>query len=422
MDKSPPQIELETPQNSADATSRWTATFGALRDRHFRWYWMGRLTSLAAFQMDAVAQGWLVYNLTGSALSLGWISASRSATLLFFSLYGGVISDRFDKRSILIWIRWIRLAAHIVIAMLISLGAIRVWHLAVRSLLSGILLALIMPAERAIVPELVDRQALLNAFSLTAIATGLMGMLSAWAGGLLIEAAGVAVAYYAICAFHLLTVLVVAQLPVARKQHSATNPVLSEFVDVIRYILRRPTLLMLLGLALAVVVFARPYRTLMPKYAKEVMGLEAAGLGFLLAAPQLGSLLSSLAMATLRGFGAKGKLLLAAGAVLGLSLLIFVSVRPLPLVLLTLALVGAMNNTCLVTNQTLLQVNAADRFLGRVTSVYIMMSGLAPLGTLTTSALADRIGVPIAVGIQGALLVAVFGAMALFVPRVRGLE
>ena len=65
---------------------RRLATFAALQDRHFRWYWLGRLTSLAAFQMDGVAQGWLVYELTGSALSLGWVSASRSITLLLFSM------------------------------------------------------------------------------------------------------------------------------------------------------------------------------------------------------------------------------------------------------------------------------------------------------------------------------------------------
>ena len=86
--------------NSAGSISRWAASFDALRNRHFRWYWLGRLTSLAAFQMDGVAQGWLVYELTGSALSLGWVSASRSITLLLFSLYGGVLSDRFDKHHI----------------------------------------------------------------------------------------------------------------------------------------------------------------------------------------------------------------------------------------------------------------------------------------------------------------------------------
>jgi MFS family permease len=363
--------------------------------------------------MDGVAQGWLVYELTGSALSLGWVSASRSITLLLFSLYGGALSDRFEKRSILIGIRWIRLAAHLIIAILISVDAIRRWHLAVRSLVAGVLLALIMPAERAIVPELVDRQTLLNAFALTSIATGLMGMLAAWVAGFLIDLSGVALVYYLVASFHLLTVLVVAQLPRTGRHHKNPNPIGRDLVDVLRYVSRQPILLSLLGLALAIVALGRPYRTLMPKYAKEMMGLDAAGLGLLTAAPQMGSLLSSLGMASLGRFRGKGKLLLVAGAVLGGSLLLFANVRVLGWVLLALVLTGAMNNVCHVTTQTLLQVSSEAQFLGRVTSLQIMMLGLAPLGMLPASALADWGGVPLAVSVLGALLVVVFVGMAL---------
>jgi hypothetical protein len=292
-------------------------------------------------------------------------------------------------------------------------GAVRVWHLALRSLLSGILLALIMPAERAIVPELVDRRTLLNAFALTSIATGLMGVLAAWGAGLAIDSVGVGAVYYAVVVFHLLTVLAVAQLPVVGQQRATANSVWFDLVAAVRYVWHRPVLLSLLGLAFAAVVFARPYRTLMPKYAKEVMGFEATGLGLLTAAPQVGSLLSSLAMASLGRFQAKGRLLLASGAVLGASLLFYGNVRVLGFVLLSLGLAGAMNNICLVTTQTLLQVNAEDRYLGRVMSLQIMVSGLAPLGTLPAGAIADRAGVPTAVSVQGALLVVVFGLMAL---------
>ena len=169
------------------------------------------------------------------------------------------------------------------------------------------------------------------------------------------------------------------------------------------------------------VALARPYRTLMPKYAKEMMGLSAAGLGLLTAAPQMGSLLSSLGMASLGSFRSKGKLLLISGIVLGGSLLLFANVRPLGWVLLALVLAGATSNVCQVTTQTLLQVTTEDRFLGRVTSLQIMMSGLAPLGMLPASALADWGGVPVAVSILGVLLIVVFVGMAL-PRRVRELE
>ena len=377
---------------------------------------------MASFQMHTVAQGWLVYELTGSALSLGWVSSSRSIAMLLFSLYGGVICDRLEKRDILVWVRLARMIVHLGVALLISVGAIRLWHLVASSLLAGVFLGLIMPAEQAIVSELVDRQMLLNAVSLNSIATGFTGMLAAGVAGFLIELTGVSAAYYIVVAFHLLTMLVVAQLPTTGQRGSRSHSVWFDFKEGLHYLIRRPALLAMMSLALSIVLFARPYRTFMPKFAKEVMGFEAAGFGLLVAVPGIGSLLSSLAIASLGDFRSKGKLLLAAGVFLGISLFLFVNVHSLSPVILCLALVGAGSNICMVTNRTLLQTNSEDQFRGRVMGVYIMMAGLAPLGVLPAGAVADRLGVPFVVALQGILLALTFMGMMLVRPEVRRLE
>lgn len=160
----------------------------------------------------------------------------------------------------------------------------------------------------------------------------------------------------------------------------------------------------------------------MPKFAKEVMGFEAAGFGLLVAAPGIGSLLSSLALASLGDFRSKGKLLLAAGVSLGVSVFLFVKLHSLFLVILFLPLVGAGSNICMVTNRALLQTNSEDQFRGRVMGVYIMMSGLAPLGVLPEGAVADRLGVPFVVALQGMLLALIFLGVMLVRPEVRRLE
>lgn len=371
--------------------------------------------------MDGVAQGWLVYELTGSALSLGWVSAARSVTMLIFSLYGGVLCDRFQKRSILFWVRAARLVTHVAIAVLVSAGAIRVWHVALRSLLSGMLVALIVPAERAIVPELVDREMLLNAVSLTSIATGLMGILAAGVAGFLIDLIGVGGVYYAIVVFHVLTMIVVAQLPTTDNTGATSTSVWSDLVRGVRYVLQRRELTTLLIFSMALAVFARPYQTFMPKFAKEVMGFQAAGLGLLMAAPEMGSLVSSLIMASLKTFRKKGWLLLTSGIALGLSLVVFANLRFLPLVVLFLALIGAMNSICLITNQTLSQTYSSDGFQGRVMSLNSMMGGLTMLGTLPAGAIADWLGVPIAVSMLGILLVVVCVGIVCLKPGLRRL-
>ena len=144
---------------------RWT-TFDALRDRNYRWLWIGSLASSVTFQMGTVAQGWLVYELTGSAFALGWVGAGWAISTLLLSLYGGAVADRVDTRDLLIWSRLAMTLNTLTIALLISTGAIRLWHLAVNSLLSGVLFSFMMPASQAIISELVDRETLLNAVSL----------------------------------------------------------------------------------------------------------------------------------------------------------------------------------------------------------------------------------------------------------------
>lgn len=124
---------------------RWR-TFDALRDHNFRWLWVGQLAASATFQMGNVAQGWLVYQFTGSAFTLGWVSSGWSISILLLSLYGGAIADRLEKRDLLIWIRLAMALNNLAIALLISTGAIHIWHLAVSSLLSGVLFSFMMPA------------------------------------------------------------------------------------------------------------------------------------------------------------------------------------------------------------------------------------------------------------------------------------
>ena len=149
-----------------------------------------------------------------------------------------------------------------------------------------------------------------------------------------------------------------------------------------------------------------PYRTMMPKYARDVMGLDASGLGTLAAAPGVGSLISSLIMASLGDFKGKGKLLLVAGIVLGLALVWFANTQAFFLVLVLLAIVGAASNVCMVTNRTLLQMSCDAPYLGRVMSAYMMMFGMTQLGTMPAGAIADRFGVPLVVMVQGALFAA----------------
>jgi MFS family permease len=400
---------------------RWT-TFDALGDRNYRWLWLGSLASSATFQMGTVAQGWLVYELTGSAFALGWVSSGWAISSLFLSLYGGAIADRVDKRDLLIWTRLAMIVNTLVLAVLVSTGAVRLWHLVANSVLSGVLFSFMMPASQAIVADLVGRDTLLNAVSLNSVGMGLMGIFSATVAGYLIQVAGAAGAYYVMAAFYVGALYTLTRIP--RTGHGERSPtsVWADLWEGVRYMGRHAVLPSLLGLTMAWTLLGMSYRTFMPKYAQDVMGMGAAGLGLLMAAPGVGGLISSLVTASLGDFRGKGRLLIAAGVVFGLSLILFANLPYLAPVLLLLVVIGAAGNACMVSTNCLLQTQAEERMRGRVMSVYMMTWGLMPLGTVPAGALADRTGVPLVITLQGALLTAVFVAVGAFWPRLRHLE
>ena len=412
----------ESSPRIAIRTWQWASTFDSLRNRDFRWLWLGRVAASATMSMGMVAQGWLVYELTGSGAALGWVSSGWSISMLFLSLFGGVLSDRIQKRKLMFWARAGSVINTLLLALLIGGGFVRIWLLMASSLLSGALFSIMMPAQQAITAELVDEETLLNAVSLNSIGMGVMGILGSSSSGFLIECFGVEAVYYAMGAFSLLATLTALKLPATGGTDVPFRSVWRDLFNGLSYIGHRRALPVILGLTLARALLAMPYRTLMPKFATDVLGLDASGLGLLMAGPGIGSLISALAVASLGDFRRKGRLLLVAGIVLGICLVAFVNVPTFALVVAFLILVGATGNACMVVNNTLLQANVDDEFRGRVMSVYMLMWGFSPLGTIPAGALSDLLGVRFVVTLQGILFAAIFLWIMLFRPEIRRME
>jgi len=398
------------------------AVFDALRNRDYRWFWLARLASSASMEMGAVAQGWLVYQLTGSALALGWVSSARSIARLLLSLYGGALADRLRKRRVLIWARAAMMANVLVIALLVFTGAIQVWHLVAYSFMSGVISALMMPAQKAYLAQLVDRKTLLNAVALAFASMGLMGIFGASLAGYAIEWWGAEAVYLAIAVAYTACLLALTRLPPDDVIERDPSSVVRDLQEGIRYVRTKPVIVALLALVIVRVVLGWSYSTLMPVYASEVMHLGARGLGLLSAAPGAGSLVGSLALASLGDFRGKGKAMLISGAVMGLALIGFSNARHLAVAFLFLLLVGAARRSIIITSQTLVQVHCDDVYRGRIMAMYLMTIGFVPLGTLPAGAAADAWGVPITLTIQGGLMALVFVALWLSGSRIRDLN
>jgi MFS family permease len=399
-------------------------TFDAIKDTHFRWYWLAMfmLASSSTMQMGRVGSGWLIYELTGSAFALGWVSAGWSISNSILSPWGGVISDRMEKRTLLLWCRGLMVFSALAVSALIATDAIQLWHMAAYSLLRGVLFAVLMPAQNAYLAELVDRKTLMNAVSLNSVGMGLAGIFMGSLAGFLIDAIGVQAVYFGIAVLYLIVFLIMFRLPKTGTTDPGTRSVWADIKDGIKYIRVCPSLVPLLGLVFVRGFLGMPYRTMMPKYADDVMGLDASGLGILLSAPGVGSLISSLTMASMGDFKGKGKVLLISGIVMGVALVGFGNTQSFLLVLVLLAIVGAASNVCMVTNRTLLQLNCEAPYLGRLMSAYMMMFGLTQLGTMPAGAIADALGVPLVITVQGALFALIFVLIWLTGRKLRALE
>jgi len=387
--------------------SGWRTTFSSLENRTYRLYWMSLLASFSAQQMHMVVRGWLVYELTDSALALGLVSAAAGVPILLFSLYGGVIVDRVEKRKLLIVTQAITAMATLTIAVLISTGSIALWHLIIAAIANGLILSFDLPGRQAIIPQLVEQRQIMNAVALGSGATNLTRVIAPALGGVLVGVMGIDGVYYLIVACYATS--------------AAFLLTISDLIEGLRYIRRSPVLPALLAMAIVPIAFGMPYMMLMPVFAIDVFNVGASGLGYLMAAAGIGALAGSFLVASLGDFKHKGILLMVASASFGVFLILFANSNYFNIALFFLLGVGMANSIYMATNNTLLQINTEDRMRGRVMSLYMMTIGLFPIAVLPASAIAESLGGPVAIGAGGAILLIFTLAMTLLRPTLRRL-
>jgi MFS family permease len=402
----------------------WGATFSSLESPNYRWFWLSSTASFAAMQMQMVVRGWLVYELTESALALGVVSAAAGAFIILFSLYGGAIADRVDKRNLLLVTQAAAGVATLIVAVLITMGAIEFWHLVIASIVNGLILAFRLPVRQAIIPELVEQRQVMNAVALSSGALNLNRIVAPALGGVLVGVIGIDGVYYLMVACFLISALLMLGVVPRDRTEEVPRPkagVHNDIVEGVRYVRTRPVLIALLAIAIVPILFGMPYQMLMPIFAVDVLDVGVSGLGYLMAAVGIGALVGSLFVASVGDFRRKGLLLLATCGLFGAFLAAFANSHYFLLSMALLLGVGAANAGYMAVNNTLLQINVEDRMRGRVMSMYMMTIGLFPLGVLPSGAIAEVTGVALPVLVGGAIIVVFTVTMALLRPTLRRL-
>jgi len=396
-------------------------SISALKTPEYRWFWFSRLTLSAAMQMDGVVQGWLIYHLTGSTFALGWVGSGWSISILTLSLYAGVTCDRVDKRTIIMIGRLATALLNATLGLLVFTGAIQVWHIAIASLGRGVVNAFMMPALGATTTELVDRDTLLNANAVNAMGMGLMGVLSASLAGWMIDVSGPATTYLLMAAFNILGMLILFRIPQMPTRQRSLGPIWDDLQHGFRYLKAAPMLVTVMALGLVRILFIMPYGSLLPAFVQDNLHLDASELGMLTSAASFGAMTSAILITGVGERMNKGKLVLMAclGAAFGMAGL--ANVRLLPVAMGFNALIGFCNNIATIVLGTLLGALAAPEYRGRVMSINMMLWGLMPIGTMSAGALAEAVGVPWVITIQGAIVLAIMVWAILRKPMLRQL-
>jgi len=371
--------------------------------------------------MERVAVGWLVFDLTGSPFMLGVAAAARMAPFFFLGILSGAIADWLERRTLL-WFSTLGgiLVSSVMAAMLLS-GATHVWAVIGLVAASGCVFAFVLTTREAYTVDIVGPQHSLNGLSLGAMAMQVGGVVGAILSGALIHAVGPGWQYVAIGISYGVSAAVLLGTGKVGQASPRREPVLANLAGLLHLIGSNRILLTLMVLASITEVFGFTHMTLLPVFAKEVLGVGPVGLGFMTAVRQGGALIGLFFLANLRDFQSKGLLMFGLAFGFGAGMMLFSLATNLLVFLLVLAVVNACGMAVYTLYKTLMQENVTDEQRGRAMGSWVLSVGVAPVGHLGVGGLAGVLGAPGALLVNGAVLSIVSLAAVAGLRRVRRL-
>ena len=381
----------------------------------------------ASFSMNQVAQTYLLYEITGSAAMLGIIALTGTTPILILSLFGGAIADQLPKKLLI-------MVSHIGFSVIFSGYAVAVitgyltpahpeswWVLLVGSVTMGILVALSMPARGAIIPEIVDRDRLMNAISLNIMGMSFFQMTIPFVAGYVIAEFGYASIFSVMIVLNLMAIIFVWFLPRTAARPSANKNILKDIVEGFKYIFANRTIMLVLMFFVSSILLLNPLQMLMPVFAKDILKVGVEGQGTLMSLMGTGSIVIAFLLASLPS-RKRGFTLLASNIVMGVAMATFAFSDKWPLSMAMMIFIGIGRMGADACGSALLQTHTEASLLGRVNSLIMLSFGMGGLGTFFIGILAETISAPWALGGFATLLITVSISAIVFLPRLRKLD
>jgi MFS family permease len=388
--------------------------FRALRYPNFFWFWSSYFVSNVGSWMQSIAQGWLLFDLTSSPFYLGLFSSLRMVLLLSFFVLGGLMSDRWERRKLMLWLQGISALTALGLALLVSFEAIQVWHIFVLGAITSTTWAFEQPVRQALIPQLVEREDLVNALALNALVWNGAGLLGPSLVGLSVGKIGIDGCFYINVLSYLAVIGALLRMHVPANRLDAQRvTVLQSLRDGFNYVRQEKVIATFLLVSSIFNIFGRSFITLLPVFAKDILRIGVSGLGFIAAGPGLGTIFGSLGLAAFGRVEARRGILVTILLTFSLSLFIFAASGDVRLAFASLVLVGALSTVFETLLNTAIQLRVIDAYRGRVMGFYgLTGGGLREFGGMQAGFLAEWTGAPFAIK-AGAVVLAVVGSIFL---------
>ena len=408
MSSSLPQEEALEAEARAAAAARGPIgrTFSALHYRDFRLVWIGAFTSTTGTWMQTLAQAWVVYSFTGSALLLGVDAFLSTGPMLLFSLFGGVIADRVERRKIMLASQYLQMLFAFVLALLLWTHTVKIWHIFLLSFLTGSAQSFSGPAYASLLPLLVRREDTANAIAMNSVQFNLARVIGPVLGGLALTAWGPA-ACFALNGVSFIAVIIAYMMirsPEIRGKGERKG-IMAEMKQGFAFVIGRRELLLLTFLAFVGTFLGMPIVTFLPVVAKTIFGGGATAYSYLLTSYGLGSVVGALFVAATGHLPRKGRLALILQLAFAGLLVAFALSRNFPVSLVVSFGAGACVVGVISLYSSLVQLATGDSMRGRVMSIFMLaFRGGMPLGNLIAGFVAQKWSITTALAINGVVL------------------
>jgi MFS family permease len=371
----------------------------SLKHKKFFYLWLGQLISITGTQMQLWALFWHINQLNKNPIALGGIGLARILPVIIFSLVGGALADSVDRRKVLFVTQSIAALLAMALGVLTQFGHVTIWHIYFITAIQAIAVAFDGPSRQALIPNLLPKKDLPNAFSMTFTSFQIGSVLGPALSGFVIAYAGQEAVYYfnAISfAAVLVALFLIGHVPQSFAEKS-TGVSMEAIREGINFIFNKPIILSTMFLDFVATFFASA-NTLMPIIAKDVLKVGVVEYGYLSAAPAVGAVLAALIISQIRELRKQGVLFLSAVVVFGFATIVFGMTTSFIVAWFAIATTGAADGVSTIIRNTVRQLQTPDHIRGRMTSVnQIFFQGGPQLGEIEAGSVAQIFGAPFAV-------------------------